>query len=32
VSPRYGTWNSRQGLTPLVSGGLSKTAAEIAKG
>jgi hypothetical protein len=32
VSPRYGTWNSKRGLTPLVSGGLSKTAAEIAKG
>jgi len=32
VSPRYGTWSSKRGLTPLVSGGLSKTAAEIAKG
>jgi hypothetical protein len=32
VSPRYGTWSAKQGLTPLVSGGLSKTAAEIAKG
>ena len=32
VSPRYGTWSPRLGLTPLVSGGLSETAAEIAKG
>jgi hypothetical protein len=32
VSPRYGSWSPRLGLTPLVSGGLSKTAAEIAKG
>lgn len=29
VNPRYGTWNPRQGLTPLVSGGLSKTVAEL---
>jgi len=32
VSPRYGTWSPKLGLSPLVSGGLSKTAAEIAKG
>lgn len=29
VNPRYGTWNPRRGLTPLISGGLSKTAAQI---
>ncbi len=29
VSPRYGTWNPASGITPLVSGGLSKTAAEL---
>jgi hypothetical protein len=32
VSPRYGTWSPKLGLSPLVSGGLSKTAAEMAKG
>ena len=32
VSPRYGEWSTRAGLTPLVSGGLSKTAAEINAG
>lgn len=30
VSPRYGTWDPESGITPLVSGGLSKTAAELA--
>lgn len=29
VSPRYGTWDPASGITPLVSGGLSKTAAEL---
>ncbi len=29
VSPRYGTWDPASGVTPLVSGGLSKTAAEL---
>lgn len=29
VNPRYGTWNPRRGLSPLVSGGLSKTVAEL---
>ena len=29
VNPRYGTWDARNGLTALVSGGLSKTAAEL---
>lgn len=32
VSPRYGTWNARTGLTPLDSGGLAKTADQIARG
>lgn len=32
VNPRYGTWNTRRGLSPLVSGGLSKTAAELNAG
>jgi hypothetical protein len=32
VSPRYGTWSSRTGLTPLESGGLAKTAAQIENG
>jgi SurA N-terminal domain len=31
VNPRYGTWDPRNGLTPLVSGGLSKTTAELDK-
>lgn len=30
VNPRYGRWSPRSGITPLVSGGLSKTAAELA--
>lgn len=29
VSPRYGTWDPASGITPLVSGGLSKTPAEL---
>jgi len=29
LSPRYGTWDPATGLVPLVSGGLSKTAAEL---
>jgi hypothetical protein len=29
VNPRYGHWDARTGVTPLVSGGLSKTAAEL---
>ena len=29
VSPRYGTWDPASGITALVSGGLSKTAAEL---
>ncbi|MEO7980200.1 MAG: hypothetical protein ABI807_04855 [Sporichthyaceae bacterium] len=29
VNPRYGTWRTRTGVQPLVSGGLSRTAAEI---
>jgi hypothetical protein len=29
VSPRYGEWDPRSGLTPLVSGGLSQTVAEL---
>ena len=29
VSPRYGTWDPESGITSLVSGGLSKTAAEL---
>lgn len=32
VNPRYGTWNPRRGVTPLVSGGLSQTAAQIGRG
>ena len=32
VSPRYGRWSTRRGVTPLVSGGLSKTAAELNAG
>jgi len=30
VNPRYGEWNPRRGVSPLVSGGLSKTAAQLA--
>ncbi len=29
VNPRYGTWSTRRGVQPLVSGGLSKTVAEL---
>lgn len=29
VSPRYGTWDPESGITPLLSGGLSKTGAEL---
>jgi hypothetical protein len=29
VSPRYGRWDPDSGITPLVSGGLSKTADEL---
>ena len=29
VSPRYGTWDPASGITALVSGGLSRTAAEL---
>lgn len=29
VSPRYGSWDPQTGITPLVSGGLSKTVAEL---
>lgn len=29
VNPRYGTWHTRTGVQPLVSGGLARTAAEI---
>ena len=29
VSPRYGTWDPDTGLAPLLSGGLSQTAAEL---
>jgi hypothetical protein len=32
VSPRYGTWSTRRGIAPLVSGGLSKTAAQLNAG
>ena len=32
VNPRYGSWNPRSGITPLVSGGLSKTEAELRSG
>lgn len=32
VNPRYGTWSARTGLTPLDSGGLAKTPAQIEKG
>jgi hypothetical protein len=32
VNPRYGVWNPDKGLAPLVSGGLSKTAEELAAG
>jgi hypothetical protein len=31
VSPRYGRWNPDRGLSALVSGGLSKTAGELAE-
>ena len=30
LSPRYGRWDPRGGITPLVSGGLSRPAAELA--
>ena len=29
LNPRYGTWSARRGVTPLISGGLSKTAAQL---
>lgn len=29
VNPRYGTWSTRQGLQPLISGGLAATAAQL---
>jgi hypothetical protein len=29
VNPRYGRWDPQQGLAPLISGGLSKTVAEL---
>ena len=32
VNPRYGTWNPRRGVSPLVSGGLSQTAAQLNAG
>lgn len=32
VSPRYGSWDPEKGLSPLVSGGLSRTVAELAEG
>ncbi|HEX7189218.1 MAG TPA: hypothetical protein VF423_13425 [Actinomycetes bacterium] len=32
VNPRYGSWDPRSGITPLVSGGLSKTEAELRSG
>ncbi len=32
VNPRYGRWRIRSGLTPLLSGGLASTAAEIDAG
>lgn len=31
INPRYGEWDPTSGITPLVSGGLSKTAAELKK-
>lgn len=30
INPRYGAWNPDSGITPLVSGGLSKSVAELA--
>ena len=30
VSPRYGRWSPRTGIEPLVSGGLSQTADQLA--
>lgn len=30
ISPRYGSWDPAKGISPLVSGGLSKTAAQLA--
>ena len=30
VNPRYGRWDSQQGLAPLISGGLSHTVEELA--
>ena len=32
VNPRYGRWNPRRGVSPLVSGGLSQTAAQLNAG
>ena len=32
VNPRYGVWNPRRGVSPLGSGGLSKTAAQLNAG
>ena len=32
VSPRYGSWNPDSGITPLVSGGLSRSEEELAGG
>lgn len=31
INPRYGRWDPRSGITPLVSGGLSQTAAQLKK-
>lgn len=30
ISPRYGTWDPDSGIAPLVSGGLARTASELA--
>jgi len=32
VSPRYGSWDPQKGVSPLVSGGLSQTEAELGDG
>jgi hypothetical protein len=31
INPRYGTWDPTSGIAPLVSGGLSQTAAQLRK-
>ena len=31
INPRYGSWDPSSGITPLVSGGLSKTAGQLKK-